>query len=236
MESSFFEDVKQMMREAALMFKESDRKFEAQKAEYDRRFEAQKAEHDRKFEAQKAESDRKFEVQKAEHDRILAELAESRKEVDRKFEETKRIVDKVCGQVGNIDTNIGYAAESYFYTALSKSLTFGNISFDEALPNLKKDRRGESCEFDIVLVNHEAVAVIEVKHRVHPSLPEKMATSKVAQFRAFFPEYENRKLYLGIAGLSMNDAVVEHARQFGVGVLKQDGDAIETVEVPLKAY
>ena len=225
MESSFFEDVKQMMREAALMFKESDRKFEAQKAEYDRRFEAQKAEHDRKFEAQKAE-----------HDRILAELAESRKEVDRKFEETKRIVDKVCGQVGNIDTNIGYAAESYFYTALAKSLMFGNIRFDEVIPNLKKDRRGESCEFDIVLVNHEAVAVIEVKHRVHPSLPEKMATSKVAQFRAFFPEYENRKLYLGIAGLSMNDAVVEHARQFGVGILKQDGDAIETVEVPLKAY
>jgi hypothetical protein len=175
-------------------------------------------------------------VQMQETDRRMQETDRRMQETDCKFKEIERVVDKLCGKVGNIDTNIGYAAESYFYTALAKSLMFGNIRFDEVIPNLKKERKGASCEFDLVLLNHEAVAIIEVKHRIHPSLPEEMATRKAAQFRRFFPEYKNYTLYLGVAGLSMDDAVVEHARDFGVGVLKQDGDAIESFDVPLKAY
>lgn len=182
------------------------------------------------------------EMQK-ENARRFQELFEAQKETDRKFQETdrrfqetERIVDKICGKLGNIDTNIGYAAETYFHTALAKSLTFGNIRFDELIPNLKKERRGASCEFDLVMVNHEAVAIIEVKHRIHPSLPEEMATRKVEQFRTFFPEYKNYRLYLGVAGLSMDGTVVENVRDFGVGVLKQDGDTIESFDVPLKAY
>ncbi|MDR0636208.1 MAG: hypothetical protein LBF87_03935 [Treponema sp.] len=235
-----FEEVARMFKEHDRKFEaqreESDRKFETQREESDRKFETQREESDRKFEAQREESDRKFEAQKEEHDRIIKELSESQKKTQLMLEESKRIVDKVSEELGNIGLNIGHAAESYFYTALAKSLTFGNICFDEVIPNLKKERKGASCEFDIVMVNHEAVAIIEVKHRVHPSLPEKMATSKVKQFRAFFPEYSNYTLYLGVAGLSMDNAVVEHARAFGVGVLKQDGDAIESFDVPLKAY
>ncbi|MDR0635947.1 MAG: hypothetical protein LBF87_02590, partial [Treponema sp.] len=158
------------------------------------------------------------------------------KETTRGLQETKQLVDKVCKQVGNIDTNIGYAAETYFHTALAKSLMFGNIHFEELIPNLTKERKGTSCEFDLVMVNHEAVAIIEVKHRIHPSLPQEMATRKVEQFRRFFPEYKNYTLYLGIAGLSMDGTVIENARNFGVGVLKQDGDTIESFDVPLKAY
>jgi hypothetical protein len=183
-----------------------------------------------------AEMQKETDLKFKETDLKFKELFEAQKETDRKFQETERIVDKVCGKLGNIDTNIGYAAETYFHTALAKSLTFGNIRFDELIPNLKKERRGASCEFDLVMVNHEAVAIIEVKHRIHPSLPEEMATRKVVQFRTFFPEYKNYTLYVGVAGLSMDETVVEHARRFGVGVLKQDGDTIESFDVPLKAY
>ena len=185
MERISFEDIKQIMREAAEMQKETDRRF---------------------------------------------------KETDLKFKETKQLVDKVCGQLGNIDTNIGYAAETYFHMALAKSLTFGNIRFDELIPNLKKERKGASCEFNLVMVNHEAVAIIEVKYRIHPSLPEEMATRKVEQFRSFFLEYKNYTLYLEVTGLSMDGTVVEYTRNFGVGVLKQDGDTIDSFDVPLKAY
>ena len=176
-------------------------------------------------------------------DLMIKELFEAQKETEimvkettRGLQETKQLVDKVCKQVGNIDTNIGYAAETYFHTALAKSLMFGNIHFEELIPNLTKERKGTSCEFDLVMVNHEAVAIIEVKHRIHPSLPKEMATRKVEQFRRFCPEYKNYTLYLGIAGLSMDGTVIEHARNFGVGVLKQDGDTIESFDVPLKAY
>jgi Holliday junction resolvase-like predicted endonuclease len=213
MESTSFEDIKQIMREVAEMQKETNRMFKETNLQF--------KETDRRFK----ETDLKFK-----------ELFEVQKGIARGFEETKQLVDKLCGKLGNIETNIGYAVETYFYTALTNSLTFGNIRFDDVIPNLKKEHRGASCEFDLVMVNHEAIAIIEVKHRIHPSLPEEMATRKVKQFRKFFPEYKNHRLYLGIAGLSMDEAVVENARDLGVGVLKQDGDTIEAFDVPLKAY
>ncbi|MDR1399694.1 MAG: hypothetical protein LBJ41_07230 [Treponema sp.] len=199
METTSFEDIKQILREVAEMQKETRLNFKEL------------------FDAQK-ETDRMF------------------KETDLRHQKLEQSIDKLCKQVGNVDTNIGYAAETYFQTALDKSLTFGNIHFDQVFPNLKTSHKGVSCEFDIVMVNHEAVAIIEVKHRIHPSFPEEMATRKVAQFRTFFPLYKNHALYLGIAGLSMDGIVVENARNFGVGVLKQDGDTIESFDVPLKAY
>ncbi|MDR1399693.1 MAG: hypothetical protein LBJ41_07225 [Treponema sp.] len=217
METTSFEDIKQILREVAEMQKETRLNFKEL-------FEAQK-ETDRKFQ----ETDRKFQEMQKETDRMF-------READLRHQQLEQSLDKLCKQVGNVDTNIGYAAEMYFQTALDKSLMFGNIHFDQVIPNLKISGKGVFCEFDIVMVNHDAVAIIEVKHRIHPSLPEEMATRKVAQFRRYLPIYENHTLYLGVAGLSMDRTVVENAWNFGVGVLKQDGDTIESFDVPLKAY
>jgi len=145
-------------------------------------------------------------------------------------------VDKVFDMVGGMSQNIGYAAETYFQTALDKTLCFAGIQFDDMLPNLKKSRKGDMCEFDIVLVNHEAVALIEAKHRVHPSFLEELVNKKAHQFRAFFPAYKNYKLYLGVAGFSFDEQVIEEARKYGVCVLKQNGDAVEFADIPLKVY
>jgi hypothetical protein len=63
-----------------------------------------------------------------------------------------------------------------------------------------------------------------------------MAVEKVAAFRSLFPEYKDYKLYLGIAGFSMDGEVEDEAKRLGIGLLKQDGDAVKTVDIPLKAY
>ncbi|MDR0643845.1 MAG: hypothetical protein LBG05_02865 [Treponema sp.] len=174
---------------------------------------------------------------------LLKEVAEAHKETDRKsqetdrrFQETDRLIRELSHRISGMNDNIGFAAETYFQTALSHSMTFGGIHFDDAYPNLKKQHKGKSCEFDLVLVNNEAVAIIEVKHRVHTSLLEEMVEKKRAQFRAFFPEYKDYLLYLGVAGLSLEETVVEEARKYGIGVVRQDGDVVEDYAVPLKAY
>ncbi|GAB6391868.1 MAG: hypothetical protein MdMp014T_1241 [Treponematales bacterium] len=164
-----------------------------------------------------------------ETDKIVKELAESQKETDRQLRELK-------AQVSGVSDNIGLSAEEYFQTAFAKNLNFAGVQFDEMLPNLGKTRGGKSCEFDIVLVNHDAVALIEAKHRIHVSFPEEMATKKAAEFRFFFPEYKGCKLYLGAAGFSVDKRAVDEARRLGVGLLKQDGDAVKTVDISLKAY
>ncbi|GAB6391867.1 MAG: hypothetical protein MdMp014T_1240 [Treponematales bacterium] len=127
----------------------------------------------------------------------MAELRESQKETDRQMrevresqKETDRQLRELKAQVSGVSDNIGLSAEEYFQTAFAKNLNFAGIRFDEMQANTTKTRGGKSCEFDIVLVNHDAVALIEAKHRVHVSFPEEMATKKAAEFRFFFPEYK----------------------------------------------
>jgi hypothetical protein len=77
---------------------------------------------------------------------------------------------------------------------------------------------------------------IEAKHRIHKPFPEEMATKKAAEFRWFFLEYKDYKLYLGIAGFSMDGEVEDEAKRLGIGLLKQDGDAVKAVDILLKVY
>jgi hypothetical protein len=176
-------------------------------------------------ERQRAEDERR----RVEWERGMAELREAQKETDRQLKHLKI-------QVSGVSDNAGYGAETYFQTALDKSLEFGGIQFDDMIPNLRKRHHGANCEFDIVLVNHDAVAVIDAKHRIHQEQAEELATKKAKIFREFFPEYREYKLYLGLAGFSMEEAVEAEARAYGVGLLKQEGNAVKAVDIPLKAY
>ncbi|GAB6391580.1 MAG: hypothetical protein MdMp014T_0953 [Treponematales bacterium] len=171
------------------------------------------------------EADRRFQ----EADRQMREVRESQKE-------TGRLLRDLQTKMEGLGLNIGHAAEEFFQTALAKNLNFAGVQFDEMLANVGKTRGGKSCEFDIVLVNHDAVAIIEAKHRVRKAFPEEMAVEKVAAFRSLFPEYKDYKLYLGIAGFSMDGEVEDEAKRLGIGLLKQDGDAVKTVDIPLKPY
>jgi hypothetical protein len=91
-------------------------------------------------------------------------------------------------------------------------------------------------EFDIIMFNGSSVAIIEAKYRAHQNLLEHLTTKKVQNFRTLFPEFARHKVYLGIAGMSFNDEVINDAKKFGVGILKQKGDTIECDTENIKAY
>ncbi|MCL2845361.1 MAG: hypothetical protein FWE23_07930 [Chitinivibrionia bacterium] len=189
----------------------------------------------------------------AENMKGFAELRESQKKTDEQMKKTgeeitrlnktvsgnidkvgKRI-DKLHKTVTGISDNSGFHAEQYFQEALAKSKTFGGEKYDKLIKNLKFQGK-ESCEFDIFLVNGQSVAIIEAKNRIHPNAVEDVAVRKVAQFRKYFPEYKDYKLRLGIAGFSFDDYVAEEARKYGVGIIRQVGDAIELDDKNLKVY
>jgi len=215
-----FESVWKTLQEVAEAHKETERKFQEVA-------ETQK-ETDRQLQDLKAQVSGIGEYHK--------ETEKAHRETEEVVRETSRQLQDLKAQVSGVSDNIGLSAEEYFQTALAKSLNFAGIQFDEMLSNTTKTRKSKSCEFDILLVNHDAVAIIEAKHRIHMTFPEEMVTKKAAEFRFFFPEYRDYKLYLGAAGFSVDKRAVDEARRLGVGLLKQDGDAVKTVDIPLKAY
>jgi hypothetical protein len=172
-------------------------------------------------------------VEGRETDRRLKETDRIVKETARQMRETDRKIDKLSKQIGGIDNNIGYHAEQFFQNVFADNKVFGGIKYDNIILNIKHN---EEAEFDIFLKNGNSVALIEVKNRIRPNFVKKLAEERIRKFRKYFPEYKDYYVYLGIAGFSFDTDVLEEARKYGVGIVRQVGDGIEVDATGLKAY
>jgi len=192
------------------------------------RIEALMAENVKGIVQSREEHDRRM----AQHEKEMSELREQQKKNDEYL--TKKL-DRLNETVNGVSNNIGNHAEQYFQDVFSRKKELGGEKYDKLIRNLKAESK-ESCEFDIFLVNGRSVAIIEVKNRIHPNFVETVANDKVSQFRKYFPEYKDYKLYLGIAGFSFDDSVIKEAKKRGIGIIRQVGDAVEIDDKNLKAY
>jgi hypothetical protein len=176
------------------------------------------------------------EQMKKTDERLDKLFRETDERIDKLFKETDERIDKLCKQMGGINDNIGHHAEQFFQDVLKETLTFGGEKYDDMHPNLKYSSPKGGMEIDIMLINGKSVALIEAKNRIYPDFIEELAVEKTTKFRKFFPLYKNHKVYLGIAGFSFSKAVLEKAKMYGVGVIRQVGKAVEIEAGHLKAY
>jgi hypothetical protein len=170
-----------------------------------------------------------------ENERILNEKFA---ETDRRMQETDRMIKELSRRMGGIDENQGHHAEQYFQDILAGKLTFGGQKYDTMIPNLECFGKGgvSLIEFDIVLVNGKSVAIIETKNRIHPKFVRQFVEERLPKFRAHFPGFSKYKAYLGIAGFSFSKKVMDEARKYGMGVIRQSGDSVEISTERLKVY
>ncbi|MDR0516887.1 MAG: hypothetical protein LBH25_07580, partial [Fibromonadaceae bacterium] len=113
---------------------------------------------------------------------------------------------------------------------------FGMVKYDEMIPNLTYIGKEAKIEFDIALLNGNSIALIEVKNRIHPNFVKEFAEERVEKFRKFFHEFNDYSAYLGIAGFSFSDEVLDQASRYGIGIIKQVGEGVEIAANNLRAY
>jgi hypothetical protein len=165
---------------------------------------------------------KKTELMMQETDRLIKELRESNKELSI--------------QIGGISDNSGHHAEQFFQDVFRRKLQFGEIKYDEMIPNLTHKDKGVKIEFDIALLNGSSIALIEVKNRIHPNFVKELAEERIEKFRKYFPRYSDYDAYLGIAGFSFSDEVIDQASRYGIGIIKQAGEGVEISAKNLRAY
>jgi len=174
---------------------------------------------------------------------MLRELTEKQAETDRQMKETDRKLDKVGEQIkatnqqlGGITYNQGSFAEEYFFNSFDNGQrNFFGERFDEIAKNLKNRWQGLEDEYDIVLYNHESVAIIEVKYKAHiNNIPEVL--KKAETYRILFPSYQNFKIYLGLASMSFYPELEQECIEQGIAVIKQVGDAVVINDANLKVF
>jgi hypothetical protein len=163
----------------------------------------------------------------------MQEIRNIQMETALQMKETDRRMQKLEDKMGGIDNNLGFHAEQFFQDALAKSKTFGGIKYDNMIRNMKCE---DETEFDIILINSDSVAIIEVKNRIHPDFVEKMAKDRVEKFRKNLSKFKNLKAYLGIAAFSFCNDVLEKARECGIGIIKAVGNSAEMEAGKLKVY
>jgi Holliday junction resolvase-like predicted endonuclease len=148
---------------------------------------------------------------------LVASLAIDQKEATRKL-------NKLGKLVGNISNNQADIAEEFFFQSFLKNPSLGDIKFDAVSRNLNNHIGDLQEEYDLVLINGDTLAVIEVKTKAHVKDLEKMITKKIPNFPKLFHAYQNYHIYAGVATLVANNDLIEKAQELGLFLLTQQGD------------
>jgi len=170
----------------------------------------------------------------AENDQIFKEMREDRKKVYREFYAMHK-------EIGGISNSNGDFAEEFFFNSLKDKMEFAGMRFSEISKdfNLAKqtpDGKRIEDQFDIVLFNGKAVALIEVKYKARVEDVKEIVEKKVPNFRLLFPQYAKYKMYLGIGSFVLRDRIIQEAKKLGIGLLKQVGETVEYKTNRVKAY
>jgi len=220
-------DVWAMFAETRLIMQETDRKI---------------AEGHRILDEKIAENNRILDEKLAENHRILAEkLAENDSTLTEKFKELGITVKDINSNVVGIGNSNGEFAEEYFHNSLENKMEFAGVHFDFISSTFKLTRKAPDGrrikdQFDIVMLNGEAAAIIEIKYKARKDDPKQIVSQKVSNFRFLFPEYAKLKIYLGLAAFSFEKSAEKEAKELGIGLLRQIGETIEYETKWVRAY
>jgi hypothetical protein len=257
--SSMNKSLAVMTAQIAASREETDAKMAASKAETDAKMAASKAETDAKIAealAQIAASDAKIAASDARiaasREETDAKMAASKAETDAKiaasdakmaaaFDRLDAVVESTKAELAGLSESSGRAVESMAYSFFDTRMTFAGVKFDEMETGVNRKKKlpdGTKVqgEYDIVLYNHSAIALIEAKNRVRKGDVTKLTEEQLPRFKLFFPQYRDFTFYLGLCGMSFEEGVEEEALDMGIGTLKPNGDAVEINEATVKAW
>jgi hypothetical protein len=145
--------------------------------------------------------------------------------VSRDIEKLHQDIDKVHKAQGRAENNRGAEVEEFFYNTLMHEPVIGHMQFDKVLSNHMIGKKGKETELDLVLINGNSLAVVEVKSKFHPSDLDQLQ-KHIDFLRDHSPEFKNYQFYGGIAGFSIPKDVTHAAHEQGYFVLKRRGKVI----------
>jgi uncharacterized coiled-coil protein SlyX len=198
----------------------------------------------RETDRQIKENIRSLTEKQAETDRQIKEysrsLTEKQAETDRQLKESGAAFDrrmkKMDEQVGSWSNNHGAFAQEYFFNSFENGRNnFFGEKFDDIEEEVKGIEKGFKDEYDILMINGEAVGIVEVKYKAHENDIPKVLR-KAQTIRVNFPKFKNHKVYLGLATMAFYPELEEACIKNGIAVVKQMGDTVVINDEHLKAF
>ncbi|MBF0144464.1 MAG: hypothetical protein HQL57_10500 [Magnetococcales bacterium] len=224
------EELDRLSRETDKKFQETDRRFK----ETDEKFkETDRMFHEKNSDLiEAARIVRENAIQMQETDRRMQETDRHLQETDRHLQETDRIVKEVSRQLGGLGSRWGEFVEGMVAPACE------TLFAKRGIPVHKVGRRMEAklpgnrhMEIDILVVNTDAVVLVEVKSRLtEDDVREHIA--RLSEFKEFFREYGDKRVMGAVAGIVVEESVGRYAANAGLFVMVQAGETMQFANSP----
>jgi hypothetical protein len=222
-----WDDIKKMNAETSKILQETIKLFNEEKQLIME--EKKRMEEERK----KREIEREEEKKRMEEERKKREIE---KEEERKREEKfEKQFERTWEHLGGISRSNGEFCEEYFINCFKENKTFLGEKFDNVLEYHRPLLPKINDEYDLVMLNGSTVVLIEVKYKAGINDVGKMF-SKLTSYRANYPQFNDYKIYLGLASFRFPDAIRERAAAEGVVLIEQRGEKIEVISENIRAW
>ncbi len=146
-------------------------------------------------------------------------------ETDLRFKKTEHQIKATDKKLDALIGKWGRFVEGLVLPAAKRLFQSRGFGIDGVSPRNKRERNGETLEVDVLAVGDEYVVMIEVKSTLGVQ-DVKDHLKDLSRFKAFFPEYKDRKLIGAVAGIVIDEGVDRYAYQQGLFVIGQRGDTV----------
>jgi hypothetical protein len=167
---------------------------------------------------------------------LIADLAqESRREAaetSRKFDETGQYLREIGRQLGGLGEKFGSFTEGMAFPSMRKLLE-ERFQMNVVAPRVRARREGRSLEVDVLAYSNaqiNEVYVVEVKSHLREDGLEQMKKI-LREFRDFFPEHKDKKVYGILAAVDAPMDVQEKVLREGIYLARIHDEEFE-LDVP----
>ena len=174
------------------------------------------------------ETDRKFQ----ETDRRFQETDRKMRETDRKIQETGRQLRELGKQIGGLGDKFGSFTEGLALPSMERLLR-ERFGMEVVSPSVRVSKGGRHLEIDtLAYANGEinAAYLVEVKSHLREEAIGQLRTL-LKQFRDFFPEHRDKRLFGILATVDSSAALRERALREGFYVARIH-DSVFELDVP----
>lgn len=172
-----------------------------------------------------------------EVEKSIREVWELFKDTDRKFEESRREFEKrdlelaqrvaaVGDQVAALTGKWGKFVEGLIVPSVERLFKERGIEVEKVSQRVRARKNGRSLEVDIMAINGETAVLIEVKSTLKVVDVEEHL-QRLAEFKQFFPEYQDRRVYGAVAGIVIDEGADRYAYQNGFFVIGEKGETVK---------
>ncbi len=145
---------------------------------------------------------------------ILRELAQSQKETDRKFKELGK-------QIGGLGQKFGSFTEGLALPSMTKILR-DQFHMEVISPSVRVSKNGLDAEIDVLAYANSTINeayVVEVKSHLREEGISQLKEI-MDNFRLFFPEHKDKKIYGIIAAVDISEALKKRVLDAGFYVAR----------------